>query len=397
VASGTYPIEARQRRGNHGALARKRSGLGAARAHEHRGDVQALDFATLSVAPQTMRRLARQETKQLTGGSTVHGVSVKHFLLAIVCAMSGTTAFAAAGEARRVIPAEFRYGRIFVTVRADDGSALDFYTDSGGGWNAISASVAKRLNLPLRGKIQGDGGAEFDTVDFPSFLIAQGVPQPTKDEWLQGRLAVASQSGMDADGFLGGRWFAGHVWEFDYPHHVLAILHRWRAPANAAGRVALGFQTNDSDRRTTNFARVPIVVNGETLQMLLDTGATVQLTASSAPYFHLNAGTRIGGSFITKSTFEQWSHAHPDWKVINDGENITGHATPMIEVPQVTLANQTVGPVWFAERPDKAFREWMTQMMDQPIEGAIGSSAFQYLRMVVDYEKSAAYFFKAEN
>jgi hypothetical protein len=51
-----------------------------------------------------------------------------------------------------------------------------------------------------------------------------------------------------------------------------------------------------------------------------------------------------------------------------------------------------VGPVWFTQRPDRAFREWMSSMTDRPIEGALGGSAFKTTRMILDYPGGRAYF-----
>ncbi|HEY9066315.1 MAG TPA: hypothetical protein VIO33_15120, partial [Burkholderiaceae bacterium] len=65
---------------------------------------------------------------------------------------------------------------------------------------------------------------------------------------------------------------------------------------------------------------------------------------------------------------------------------------PMIEVPRITVGGQTVGPVWFTQRSDANFREWMSQWMDKPIDGALGGSALKYFRVIVDYPGSAAYF-----
>ena len=69
----------------------------------------------------------------------------------------------------------------------------------------------------------------------------------------------------------------------------------------------------------------------------------------------------------------------------------------MIEVPQVTIAGLSVGPVWFTQRPDAAFREWMSQMMDKPVDEAIGGSALKYLRVVLDYPGKTAYIRQNKN
>ncbi|MEO6582755.1 MAG: hypothetical protein ABIO05_00430, partial [Ferruginibacter sp.] len=83
-----------------------------------------------------------------------------------------------------------------------------------------------------------------------------------------------------------------------------------------------------------------IVVDGEIIDVLFDTGATFLLGENSKPVF----GDKIaaGGSFIAKSIFDIWHSQHPDWRVIQKGE-ISG--ADLIEVPQVKVGNLTAGPV----------------------------------------------------
>ena len=64
----------------------------------------------------------------------------------------------------------------------------------------------------------------------------------------------------------------------------------------------------------------------------------------------------------------------------------------MIEVPNVTVAGYTIGPVWFTRRPDKNFHEFMSKFMDRKVEGALGGSALRYFRVTVDYRNAVAIF-----
>jgi hypothetical protein len=64
----------------------------------------------------------------------------------------------------------------------------------------------------------------------------------------------------------------------------------------------------------------------------------------------------------------------------------------MIEVPHVTVAGFTVGPVWFAQKPDANFSGIMSPMMDKPVQGAFGGSGLRYFRIVLDYPKAMAWF-----
>ena len=65
---------------------------------------------------------------------------------------------------------------------------------------------------------------------------------------------------------------------------------------------------------------------------------------------------------------------------------------PMIEVPAVTLASHTIGPVWFTARPDPNFHDFMSRMLDRRVESAIGGSALGYLEMTIDCQHVCAAF-----
>jgi hypothetical protein len=89
---------------------------------------------------------------------------------------------------------------------------------------------------------------------------------------------------------------------------------------------------------------------------------------------------------------ERWVQAHPDWKVIEAADQKGPQARRMIEVPGITVAGHTVGPVWFAEQPPGSFQKYMAGMMDRPTWGALGGSGLKYFRVVLDYPGATAYF-----
>lgn len=307
---------------------------------------------------------------------------------ALLLALTASTG--AVAESAQLLPADFRHARIFVLPETVDGDTIEFYTDTGGGFNAITHGAAELAGLETE-TTQADG-REITIAEFPQFLDGQGIP-PGK-AFMDGRLVVVDDKALDEDGFLGGRWFAGKTWRFDYLSGTLSLLENWQAPANDAHAVKLGFQVNASGERTMHFARMAIEVDGEAIDVLLDTGANAMLTESSAPHFDVEPGTRVGTSFIIQSIFEQWANKHPDWTVVQAGDSVRGKAFPMIRVPEVTIAGQTVGPVWFTQRPDRNFNEYMSRFMDAPVKGAVGGSAFRYFRMIVDYPGSTAYFYR---
>jgi len=310
------------------------------------------------------------------------GVSVSVLLLPLAL-------FVCSHAVAQTLPTRFEHNRIFVEVVAPDGERITFYTDTGGGYNAIVDSVDKRYSLMHHGTAVSENG-EHRLVAFPVFVEAAGIPRPATDPWLKGNLAVVPDSWLETGGFLGSRWFAGRIWKFDYGKERLSYIDSFEG--TNFEEVPLGFRHGANGERDLNFPRINIVIDGESLSMLLDTGATAKLTEFSAPVYALTAGALVGTSYITRSTFESWRERHPDWRVIDNADAVTGQYFPMIEVPSVEIAGIAVGPVWFSQRPDDVFRNWMSQMTDRPVEGAIGGSMFKYLRMVIDYPAAVAYF-----
>jgi hypothetical protein len=303
------------------------------------------------------------------------------------CSLLGLSAPCAA----QALPAVFDHNRIELVAHADDGTPLKLVTDSGGGFNAISQAVADRLGLAHEGTLDL-GRTTLPLVDFPAFLARSGIPAPLPDPWLHGKLAVAgADMPFRADGFLGSRWFAGRAWRIDYGRHEMALLHDWK-PAADDRATPLGFQTNDDGERVAHMPRVTIGVDGKPLDMLLDTGATFTVTDESAPLFHVAPGAQVGGGFIMKTVYDEWHARHPDWRVVAAGDRLGARTLPMIEVPRVEVAGFSVGPVWFAQRPDPAFTGMMSSMMDKPVAGAFGGSGLQYFHVVLDYPRSQAWF-----
>lgn len=307
-----------------------------------------------------------------------------HLLRILACSMLALAGTVAAGD-RAQVPAEFIHDQVWVTPMLG-GERLRLFTDTGGGWNAISDALVQRLALAREPSESGE------LVAWPAFDEDASIPA-APPHFMGGRLAVAPQQQLSgADGFLGGRWFADGVWEFDYPNRRLYRLVGFTDPGEQFHRVALGFQTNEAGHRTMHFPSIEVEVDGEALPMLYDSGATATTTESSAPVFGVEPGTNVGTSFIEHAVFERWAKAHPDWRVIEAADLKGTQKRRMIEVPRVTIGGHSVGPVWFSEQPKGAFQSYMAGMMDRPTWGALGGSALKYFRVVIDYPGSAAYF-----
>lgn len=292
---------------------------------------------------------------------------------------------------RTRIPARFEANRIYVTPVTASGDTLRLYTDTGGGRHPIfTTSSVERLGLSPTDTLS-QGQRSMPVVPFPE---VEGMPAPSTD-----RAVVFPNRGQArlldlGDGMLGQGWFAGRIWTFDYGAERL-VHHSTRESLSFDPRhtVELGFRTDSTGRRTGNHPRIEATIAGAQHSFLLDTGATSVLADSARDA--IGGAKRIGSGFVTASLFEKWRRAHPDWTVV-EGASVFRGGTPMIRVPAVTVAGHTVGPVWFERRPDRAFKKGMARTMDQPVDGALGGSLFQYFRITVDYPGARAHFKRVE-
>lgn len=296
----------------------------------------------------------------------------------------------------QVLPTVYEAGHFYAVPETTGGQKLKLVVDTGGGGFAgmywISAAAAKRLQLKTRSC--GAGEDEATVANLPEYRRGHGLPPPFGGRCGEAIL-VQPTSARGNDGQLGAGYLTGRVWTFDYPGRRLTLEGTSWSPASAAHATALGFQRNKKGQPTSGFARITIHVDGESLDMLLDTGATAHPT----PAGEKASGTpTVGGygvtSYITTSVLNRWHARHPGWRLVNNGDDLLGanHAMRLIEVPRVEIAGWSVGPVWFTERPDPNFHKFMAQWMDKPPEGAVGGNVFRHFVMTIDYPHAVAYF-----
>lgn len=298
-------------------------------------------------------------------------------------AVSPTAATATAPQ-ETVLPVRLVNGRWFLETTVAGGTPIRLFLDSAGG-AYLDRSAADRLQLPIV-QTPDDNGKPMDAVAFPHFTDPK-IPRPAVDPYP----VAPDRDHDDGDGMLGASWFAGRTFAFDYPGSRMILRAPGDLPKVAPQhRIPMGLQRDEHGKPVSPYGRIQMIVDGETIDMLFDTGATTHLTAAAIA--QLGGDEYRATSFITKTVFDRWHKTHPDWRVMDKADAIKGAELPMIEVPKVTIAGYEVGPVWFTWRPDSAFHEFMAQWMDKPSEGAIGSSALQYFRVTADWVSGAATF-----
>lgn len=256
-----------------------------------------------------------------------------------------------------VVPTHFEADRVFAVPQTENGETLKLFMDTGGGGNLLCRSAAERLHLalepmPTEPELESELGKDLSTTLMPPFRAGLGIPANADgngsfvvhDCLLHGGKFAAGMG----DGLLSSRWFASRVWTWDYPAHKVTIEDSGWKPEPSARRVALGFRKASADNPEFHMPRLTVRVDGQDLDLLLDTGASGHPTAAAQS---AQGGDAVDGSratsFITTSTLEAWHRAHPDWLVVADGDDLFAPRlrARLIRVPHVEIAGWSVGPV----------------------------------------------------
>ena len=297
----------------------------------------------------------------------------------------------ASADTAQVIPTTYEAGHFYAVPETRDGQRLKLLVDTGGGGGGmywITAAAAQRLHLPTSTCTLD---TQLTVAPLPDYKRGHGLPSPLRGPC--GKMLLINPR-YDVDGQLGAGYLPGHVWTFDYPAQRLSVGGtNWHTDASAHV-VPLGFQRNDQGALISGMARIVIRVDDQSLDMLLDTGATAHPTAAGEKASGTPTVNGIGvTSYIVTSQLERWHRAHPDWPIVLQGDDLVA-ASRMIQVPQVQIAGWSVGPVWFTERTDNNFdqHEGMSAYMDKQVAGALGGNVFQHFVMTLDYPHRTAYF-----
>ena len=305
-----------------------------------------------------------------------------------------TPALAMADETE--VPARYDEGRWIVRPVTIDGDTLDLYTDSGGGVLFVARERLPRSTALSPGPATPKGDSTF-AIAWPAFAPAGAFPPPVASSpmpLMTGAGAAFARMFTNSparDGFLGNAFFAGRIWVFDYPRHRLSTLRTGTTVSGSgAGAIPLFFKNRSPTDDGAWFPRMRIAVDGDSLDLLLDTGATTLLTDSALAVIGDARPASRAASFITRTVADGWSARHPQWRVVRRAESGTG--ADMIEVPTIAIGGVLAGPVWFTVRADGNFSEYMSQWMDRPIVGALGGSGLRYYRVVADYPGRRALF-----
>jgi hypothetical protein len=288
--------------------------------------------------------------------------------------------FAPSIMAQTVIPTRYIADRFFAAPVTLQGDTLTMLMDTGGGQVFVSKRALERMGITPKFLAIEEGDSVWDGGRFPTFKAGLGIPPALG--FPKGQIygtSSADIADIASGGMVGHNWFAGRVWVLDYPHHQAAYFETPPAPK------PFGPHTIPMTLKkplTRDDPRIQVFVAGDTVDMLLDTGATSVLSPDAIAI--VGAGPPVRASaFAAARLWDGWRQKHPDWRVIRAGE--ANMKADLIGVPNVSIAGYDVGTVWFAKRSDSIYDGMMKALMDKPILASIGGTAFRQFKLTLDY------------
>src|SRR5690242_538888 len=207
-------------------------------------------------------------------------------LLSIACGITALVAGAAshpqaepqaasAATGAQSIPVRVEDHRFFATLTTARGEPMTLLLDTADSSRVWDTSAA-RLGLPVQAT---SAAAPTTRAALPAFRPMRGLPSPSSGGGLV--LVVPPQDQFDTlmarvtDGQLGWDWFADRIWTLDYPGQKLWLQSQGLPPSPAeAHDVQLGFAVDAAGRRIRQVPRIGVEIDGESWNMLFDTGAT---------------------------------------------------------------------------------------------------------------------------
>lgn len=310
----------------------------------------------------------------------------------IALAAMASKVVAGQADSRQQIPAAYEAGHFYVLPSISTGQHLRLLVDTGGGGGRglflLDALVVKRLGRNThRCTSLGEG---ISVVDLPS--LRKSLPSPSRETPCHATAIVIAGDdlGVDnLDGILGAGYLPGQTWTFDYPHQQL-----WREANNWTPTHEYHEMTmellHDREGHPAGLPRIHLQIDGEDLPMLLDTGASAKPTAEGKTVTGIPTVLGYGvTSYAPKSLIDRWHARHPNWLLVENGDDLIPHMR-LIRVPEVRIADWSIGPVWFTERADQNI-DGLGNYMSGPVQGSAGANIYQHFIMTLDYKDGKAY------
>ena len=267
------------------------------------------------------------------------------------------------------IPVDLSDNRPFITVQLGSSrhtrDVLCWF-DTGGGTFMVVKPVVDALGLPSSGAVVSTEGLHLQPIAPPRLSIGGTEIVLASDAAMMSLDGPTTDPSVSSQAFLPGRFLREHRVLIDYPGKRFGLDQ----PADT-GASALAAQI---DARST-FPRLEVVIDGERVGLLLDTGASCTM--------------------LSRAYLDKLAAKHPDWKTANGAygaANMSGGRgeleARMLRIPEIDLSGIVLRDVVAVSRPVGTFEHWMSNMTSAPIIGALGGNALRNLRLQIDYPRN---------
>jgi hypothetical protein len=320
---------------------------------------------------------------------------------------TGSTSTPTVAATDRIIPTRYKADRFFATAVLPRGDTAVLFLDTGTG-SYVWDLYIPYLELTVKDTITNARGVKTGVTPFPSFRADASLPTAiTQTSQGTGLLVYpidwraqnnfGAWIGRETQGQLGSNWFNGRVWTIDYPNRRLVLRGRSSANDGEPGREQpFNFPTDTAGRRIGHLGYVDVVIDGDTVAMLMDTGATVWLSSAALARVGDGGPSERSSTHIDNWLFVRLRERHPDWPIIERADLWWGLS--LIRVPNVSVGGHEVGPTWFSvlaggpatppTQPPSA-PAWMKRR-----GGTLGGSLLKHFVVTLDYPRGSVRFYK---
>lgn len=305
----------------------------------------------------------------------------------------------------RVIPTRYSADRFFATAVLARGDTAAMFLDTGSGsyvWDVF----LPYLELTVKDTITNARGIKTAVATFPSFRADASLPLAVAQSAQGTGLLVyavdwraqnnfAAWIGRESQGQLGSNWFNGRVWTIDYPGRRLVLRGASSASGEPGREQAFRYYTDSTGQRVGHLGYVDVLIDGDTIAMLMDTGATVWLSSAALERVNDGGPSERSTTHIPNWLFTRLHERHPDWPVIERADLWFGCS--LIRVPSIAVAGYQVGPTWLSVLPGPATPPagsasapaWTRRQ-----GGTIGGSLLRHFVVTLDYPRGVVRFYK---
>lgn len=295
--------------------------------------------------------------------------------LLIAAPPSGAVAVETAAPDRVTAPLHVEGNRAFVdlTLTAPDGSrrSARFWIDTGGGAFLLTEALARELGLEWGEPIREEGGEIARPLAAPEPFLG-ALPLEIQEDRVFVILGtddlLPETAPGHADGLLPGHVLARYHVVFDYPNRSFTLAKPGvlqpegdRSPMPVSDRMG--------------FPRTTIDVDGASYALLLDTGASFTM--------------------VSEAVLKAWGDRHPDWPrhegAAGDAVTLGGQALETMFVPAARWGAHEIREFGVVSQQQGVFEHYMSQMMTEPIIGALAGNVLKEFRVELDYANQALY------